>query len=137
MTIDMMRTALRSLLLCTLGLGLGTAWAEPPGGAPDWGQLRRDVESQRRGGNGAFEARRQAIRERARARFDEADADGDGQLSREEVGRLRPLLAKHFDRIDANGDGLASEQELADALRRLQQMRRENFNRMRRRDPLR
>ena len=120
------------MLFCAAWLGLGAAQAAPPDGDPDWGQLRRDVdaEARRPNGNGGFEARREAIRERARARYAEVDANGDGLLSREEMGRLRPMLAKHFDRIDANGDGLVSQQELADALRRLQQMRRENFNRV-------
>ena len=117
------------LFFCAAWLGLGAAQAAPPDREPDWGQLRRDVEAQHPGGNGDFAARREAIRERARARFDEADSNGDGQLSRSELERLRPMLARYFDRIDANGDGLASEQELANALRRQQQMRHDNFNR--------
>lgn len=134
----MTRSLLGWILVCVLGLGSGAARPAPPdGGEPDWGQVRRDVEAQRPGGNGDFEARRQAIRERARARYVEADSNGDGQLSRDELGRLRPMLAKHFDRIDTNGDGQASEQELVDALRQRQQMRRENFNRAPQRAPLR
>ncbi len=119
-------------LLVLVLLGTTTVHAEPPGSAdPDWRGLRRDVDAgmQRPGGNGEFAARRQAIRERARARYNEADSNGDGQLSREEMARLRPAMAKHFDRIDANGDGLASEQEIVEALRMRQQMRREGFNR--------
>ena len=128
----MARMKLGWILFCAAWLGASAAQAAPPNGDPNWGQLRRDVdaEARRPGGNGGFEARREAIRSRARARFAEADANGDGLLSREEMGRLRPMLARHFDRIDANGDGLVSQQELADALRRLQQMRRENFNRV-------
>jgi hypothetical protein len=134
----MMRTALAWLLIGMGGLGAGMARAEPPGEtAPDWGQLRRDVDAGARRPEGDFEARREAIRERARARFAEADRNGDGQLNRDETARLRPMLARHFDRIDANHDGQASEQELADALRRLQEMRRENFNRPGLRAPLR
>lgn len=137
----MNRRVLNGLFACLLGLGSATAWAQASGDAadPDWGQLRRDLDAgmQRPGGNGDFEARRQAIRERARARFAEADRNGDGLLSREEVARLRPMLARHFDRIDANRDGQASEQELADALRRLHEMRREQFNRPAPRAPLR
>lgn len=119
------------LALCVLVLGLAAAQAAPPSeGEPDWRRLRHDVDAQTRrpGGNGEFEARRQAIRERARARFNGADANGDGRLSREEIGKLRPGLAQYFDRIDTNGDGQASEQELADAMRKRQQMRREQFN---------
>lgn len=126
----MMRTAWVWLLIGMGGLGSGMARAEPPtGAAPDWGQIRRDVDAGARRPDGDFEARRQAIRERARARFAAADRNGDGLLSRDEMARLRPMLARHFDRIDANHDGQVSEQELADALRRLQEMRRENLNR--------
>lgn len=129
----MNRRVLNGLFACLLGLGSATAWAQASGDAadPDWGQLRRDLDAgmQRPGGNGDFEARRQAIRERARARFAEADRNGDGLLSREEMAQLRPMLARHFDRIDTNRDGQASEQELAEAMRRLQQMRRDHFNR--------
>lgn len=126
----MMRTALVCLLIGMGGLGAGMACAEPPDdAAPDWGRLRRDVDAGARRPGGDFEARRQAIRERARARFAAADRNGDGLLSRDEMAGLRPMLARHFDRIDANHDGQASEQELADALRRLQDMRRENLNR--------
>ncbi|MBT9569202.1 MAG: hypothetical protein IV085_13000 [Thiobacillus sp.] len=121
----------RFLLVMAL-FGAASVQAAPPGsGDPDWRGLRRDVDAgtQRPGGNGEFEARRQVIRERARARYNEADGNGDGQLSREEMARLRPGMAKHFDRIDANGDGLASEQEIIDTLRQRHQMRREGLNR--------
>ncbi|MBT9539486.1 EF-hand domain-containing protein [Thiobacillus sp.] len=108
----------------------GTALAQvapPPATETDWGRMRRDVDAEARRPNGDFEARREAIRERARARFKEADSNGDRQLSREEMTRLRPGMAQHFDRIDSNGDGLASEQELGDAIRKRMQMRRENM----------
>ncbi len=125
-----MRTVLFSLLIVLAGWGTGLAHAEAGSDdAPDWGQLRRDVDAGARWRDGDFEARRQAIRERARARFAEADLNGDGLLNRDEMARLRPFLARHFDRIDTNHDGQVSEQELADALRRLQAMRRDTFNR--------
>jgi hypothetical protein len=117
-------------LLAALLLATAAQAAPPDAVEPDWERLRRDVDAQahRPGGNSEFEARRQAIRERARARFNAADSNGDGQWSREEMARLRPGLARHFERIDSNGDGLASEQEIVTALRKLQQMRRERFN---------
>ncbi len=115
-------------VLCAVLLGVTAVQAAPSGeGEPDWRRLRHDVDAQtyRPGGNGEFEARRQAIRERARVRFSEADSNRDGQLNREEISRLRPGLAQHFERIDTNGDGLASEQEIIEALRNRQHMRRE------------
>ena len=116
-----------ALLACVeIGAALAQA-ASPNAGEPDWGRMRRDVDAAARRLDGDFGARREAIRERARARFKEADSNGDRQLSREEMARLRPGLAQHFDRIDSNGDGLASEQELGDAIRKRVQMRRENM----------
>ncbi|MCA1977871.1 MAG: hypothetical protein LDL19_01410 [Thiobacillus sp.] len=127
----MKRRLAQSCLLAAI-LVAGAAWAQGPGTPvePDWRALRRDVDAgaSRPGGNGDFAARREAIRERARARFAEADRSGDGFLSRDELAQLRPMLARHFDRIDTNQDGLVSEQELADALRRLRERRREHLN---------
>jgi Ca2+-binding EF-hand superfamily protein len=93
----------------------------------EWGQLRRDVdESARRSERGRqFEMRRKAILEQARARFSAADLDGNGSLNQTEFTRYRPVLARHFDRIDRNADGEVSEQELAQAWKKLQNIRRE------------
>lgn len=51
------------------------------------------------------------------ARFTEADADGDGVLSREEVAaagakRGEERALKMLERLDANGDGTLSEDEM-------------------------
>jgi Ca2+-binding EF-hand superfamily protein len=48
----------------------------------------------------------------AKERFAKADTDGDGFLSRAEVEKGMPNLAKRFDRIDANHDGKLSRDEL-------------------------
>lgn len=132
----MKRAAFACLLFCALGGGAGVACASEE--AADWGQLRRDIDAGPRGPDrDAFEARRRAVRERARARFAAADRDGDGKLSRDEVAALRPALARHFDRIDTDHDGLLSEQELADAQRRLHMWRHQNLNREPPREPAR
>ena len=44
--------------------------------------------------------------------FNKADIDGNGKLSRAEVGKALPHLAGKFDRIDSNKDGLLSRAEL-------------------------
>lgn len=44
-------------------------------------------------------------------RLKQADADGNGLISRDEAKAL-PRLAKHFDEIDANHDGQLSSEEL-------------------------
>ncbi len=46
-------------------------------------------------------------------RFNNADSNGDGQLSREEVeGTEAKRLAENFDKIDADGDGQITKEEL-------------------------
>ncbi len=44
--------------------------------------------------------------------FNKADADGNGMLSRAEVERSLPRLAKKFDQIDTNKDGQLARDEL-------------------------
>ncbi len=51
-----------------------------------------------------------------REKFDAADTDHDGFLSRDEAAKGMPRVAKHFDDIDANHDGKVSVQEIASYL---------------------
>jgi Ca2+-binding EF-hand superfamily protein len=44
--------------------------------------------------------------------FKKADADGNGTLSRAEVEKSMPRLAKKFDQIDTNKDGQLSRDEM-------------------------
>ncbi len=67
---------------------------------------------------------RQELRERAKQRFNAADTDGNGFLSREEFAHLRPNAAQYFDEIDQNQDGELSEQEVARFFR--QRMRQQH-----------
>lgn len=48
--------------------------------------------------------------------FRRADADGSGQLSRQEAESRSPRLARHFDHIDANKHGQLSLEERAVAM---------------------
>jgi Ca2+-binding EF-hand superfamily protein len=50
-------------------------------------------------------------------RFDAADTDHDGYISRDEAGKGLPRIAAHFDDADANRDGKLSKDEIADYLR--------------------
>lgn len=65
-------------------------------------------------------ARREQHREKAmtemKARWDKADANKDGALSRDEA-KTSPLVSKHFDDMDADKNGQVSEQEAADYLK--------------------
>ena len=45
-------------------------------------------------------------------RFSRADADGNGALSRLEVEKSMPGLARQFDAVDANRDGHVSQDEI-------------------------
>jgi len=58
-------------------------------------------------------------------RFKQADADGDGALSRAEAEKGMPRLARHFDVIDANKDGLVTREEL-EAARKARASRHKN-----------
>ena len=54
----------------------------------------------------------QSQEERAE-RFDNADSNGDGQLSLEEVQSTKAKrLAENFEKIDADGDGQLTKEEL-------------------------
>ncbi|PWK87785.1 EF-hand domain-containing protein [Fulvimonas soli] len=61
--------------------------------------------------------RAQQIAAKLKERFDAADANHDGQLSRDEAAQGMPRLAGQFDAIDANHDGQLSRDELAAYLR--------------------
>lgn len=50
-------------------------------------------------------------RQKSEERFDAADEDKDGQLSRAEVARHLPHFDAHFERYDKNGDGMLSWDE--------------------------
>ena len=52
-----------------------------------------------------------------REKFDAADTDHDGLISRDEAAKGLPHIAKHFDAIDANHDGKLSMQELTQFVR--------------------
>lgn len=72
----------------------------------------------------------EAPQARAVQKLKEADANGDGLLSKAEVEKL-PGLARHFERIDHNRDGQLSRQELRAAREKRQQFREENFSKLR------
>lgn len=52
-----------------------------------------------------------AARQKAVERFDSADANKDGKLSREEVKDRSPYLSENFDQNDKNRDGLLDWEE--------------------------
>ena len=56
-------------------------------------------------------------------RFQRADVNGDGLISRAEAEKAMPHLLAHFDRIDANKDGQISKDEIT-ALRKARFERR-------------
>ena len=52
------------------------------------------------------------MKEKMEARFKEADANGDGQLSLDEVQAKMPRLADRFNTLDTDKNGLLSKEEL-------------------------
>jgi Ca2+-binding EF-hand superfamily protein len=53
------------------------------------------------------------MRGRMEEKFKEADANGDGQLSLDEVQAKMPRLAARFNDLDKDKNGLLSQDELA------------------------
>lgn len=51
------------------------------------------------------------VKEKAVSKFDEADLNHDGKLSRDELGTTMPYLNKNFDRLDADKDGFLNWEE--------------------------
>ena len=50
-------------------------------------------------------------KEKAMAKFDGADENKDGKLSKEEVSKSFPYMAQNFDKLDADKDGSLSWEE--------------------------
>jgi hypothetical protein len=61
----------------------------------------------------ARETRRSNMRGRMDEHFKDADTNGDGQLSLDEVQAKMPRLAPHFGDLDKDKNGLLSKEELA------------------------
>lgn len=61
----------------------------------------------------ARETRRSNMRGHMDGKFKEADANGDGQLSLDEVQAKMPRLADHFGDLDKDKNGLLTKEELA------------------------
>ena len=89
----------KTLLLTALAACLLPALAQAQGKSIDG-----DQDGQRKG---------PPSQEERGERFDNADSNGDGQLSLEEVESSdAKRLAEHFDQIDTNGDGQLTKEEL-------------------------
>lgn len=76
---------------------------------------------------------REHLRARVQQRFTEADANGDGKLSREEAQVRAQHLYEHFEFFDADGDGFVTLSEL-DQLRDRDQLRLRILDHLRRAD---
>jgi hypothetical protein len=50
-------------------------------------------------------------KEKAMAKFDGADANKDGKLSKEEVANAFPYMSQNFDKLDTDKDGFLSWEE--------------------------
>lgn len=68
-------------------------------------------------------SRAQRFAAKAQQRFDAADANHDGMISREEAQQGMPRIAQHFDDVDSNHDGQLSREELGAYLKSLRAAR--------------
>lgn len=68
-------------------------------------------------------AHREAAIEKLRAKFQAADTDRDGFLSRDEAAKGMPRIAVHFDEADADHDGKLSQAEVGACAARLRTQR--------------
>jgi Ca2+-binding EF-hand superfamily protein len=82
--------------------------------AASWGQTPPAANEERRSGPSReqMEQRREQMKQRFDAAFKKADTDGDGALSRAEVEKAMPRMAKDFDAIDGNKDGKITQDEI-------------------------
>ena len=90
-------------------------------GAPDGPPRDRpgaDRPDERRPGEGRGGLRGRPNPEDFQARLKEADANGDGKLTKDEAP---PMLRERFDRIDANSDGVLDETEIRQMFQRLRE----------------
>lgn len=92
----------RRLTICVLALLLSTS-----GFAQRQESIIPDLDEASRKGDMARFAQ-----QKANARFDEADENKDGVLSREEVCKHLPYLCDHFDAYDKDHDGRLSWHEV-------------------------
>lgn len=73
--------------------------------------LKHHAQMKERGGKGGHHDRK-ASKVRFAEHFKQADANGDGALSKDEAEKSMPRLAQHFDEIDANHDGKITQEEI-------------------------
>lgn len=117
-------------LLLFSTLGITPAWASDAPAAPHHGerrammekhcaenperckQMKAQMEQRRAQCEGDPAKCREQHQARAAERFKQADADGNGALSKAEAEKGMPGLARRFDAIDGNKDGQLSRDEI-------------------------
>lgn len=110
-------------------MAMGMAGMQRPGG-PEGRRPEGDRKSEgdrkpgeaRRPEGGPGPERRPDVLADAEARFKQADKDGDGKLSKDE---LPERMRERLDKIDTDGDGKASPEEMREAFRRMMENRGE------------
>lgn len=103
-------------------MALGVALSSTAFAASDEAQQGRPSKADR-------EACKAQMKEKAEKRFQEQDANKDGQLSFDEfIANHQKRMKEHFERIDENKDGQLTKEEL-------QAGRKDMFKRMKERGP--
>ncbi|MBI2295683.1 MAG: hypothetical protein HYU76_06555 [Betaproteobacteria bacterium] len=77
----------------------------------------REMQARREACKADPEKCRAEMQAQSEQRFQRADANGDGRLTRAEAQKGMPGLARHFGEVDANQDGVVTMEELRAARR--------------------
>lgn len=98
-------------LLVALGAAVVSTTAAADDAAPAPGGAQRRAQMQQ-------------AREAFKARFEAADANHDGRLSKDEAQRKMPKVYAHFDEIDSAHQGSVSPRDIAQWMKTQRQARR-------------
>lgn len=101
-------TTVSMMVLPLLCAGVADAQSDP--NRPDRPGTSQRQDGDRPRGDRASRSGRQASPSQLTSRLMRMDTDGDGRLSRDEVGETRFAVA--FDTADANGDGYLTKEEI-------------------------
>jgi Ca2+-binding EF-hand superfamily protein len=99
-------------MISTILLGAAAAQAEPGAAGIEQQQTQSTSNPTTTTSTANHVAGTSDAATKAKARWTQADADGNGTLSRAEVQASLPMMSESFVQMDANGDGQLSSDEM-------------------------